>query len=158
MRITQTFGKPIARTCVSCIARWFLIVADVKTVASRGREAVCVPEPARHRATCSHVWSSRIRHTERTPDRPVSMATSEQFRSIAIMLVACRAVYTSQSPRIQTNPWNLELLGFDPGNSQISGSTPNTNWYLLRVHPSQVLILHRLAVMHRQTPTSEPIT
>jgi hypothetical protein len=25
-------------------------------------------------------------------------------------------------------------------------------------HPSQVLILHWLAVMHRQTPTSEPIT
>jgi hypothetical protein len=70
------------------------------------------------------------------------------------MLVACRAVYTSQSRGIQTNPWNLELPS-DPGTEFRQHLI---NWYLWRVYPSQVLILHRLAVMHRQTPTSEPIT
>jgi hypothetical protein len=90
-----------------------------------------VLEPARHRTTCSHVCRPNW-HTERTPDHG-PMAASEQFRSIMIMLVACRAVYTF-SPRSESRlTVNLELP-IQPGTT-LRGQHPISNYSRLYLPP-----------------------
>jgi hypothetical protein len=90
------------------------------------------------------VTKTRIRHTERTPDRPAPwLRRSNRLRSCSLPR---RTV--PLSPARSRQPVELEKSDLIPV-PRILGST------LIQIIygglSSQVLILHRLAVMHRQT-------
>lgn len=107
------------------------------TVESRGQEVVCIPEPARPESS-----TLSARQTGKAPW--LRQRYSDRLSSLC----------TSQSPRILPKLWHVANLGV-----RTNWGIPGTrNWYLWRVFPSQVLILHcraitMLAMMHRQTPT-----